>query len=386
MSDSSSPPLPGFPPPVHALLLKACLTEGAPALAHWHEWRRVQDFDLIDPTSQRLVPLLHHNLARLGVPSDAPDMGRYAGLHRRTWYENAAAVAQAAAVIKELTAAGIPTLVLKGTALASAHYPAGGVRPVGDADLLVPAPHAPAALRLLLGKGWEPRPPRAAATLLAVDLHKRHGWEIRNPDGRGFDLHWRLLAVSADASLDTPFWDSAVPLNLQGTPTLTLSAPHHLLHVCVHGLCLGQVPAYHWVADAAMILRHPGPAGFDWDAFLAAARLQRVELFASAALRHLAAVFAIPIPGHVLSALGSARTERWQRVEFDAFTTFRPAVRRSYYCRHRLGRLRACSSAWLARPAWLAYLRMMQLQWEAPTLAHLPLAGARKLLRRMRPT
>ena len=378
--------LPGFPPPAHARLLKACLVEDDSAIAHWHAWRRDLNFDDIDNASQRLIPLLHHNLHRLGVPTDAPDMGRYAGLHRRTWYENAAAVAQAAAVIKELSAAGIPTLVLKGTALASAHYHAGGLRPVGDADLLVPAQHAPAALQLLLGKGWEPRPQRTAATLLSVDLHKRHGWEIRNDDGRGFDLHWRLLAVSADASLDTPFWDAAMPLRLQGTPTLTLSAPHHLLHVCVHGLCLGQVPAYHWVADAAMILRHPGPAGFDWDAFLAAARLQRVERFASSALRHLAGVFAIPIPDRVLSDLDSAPLARWQHVEFNAFTTFNPAVRRSYYCWHRLGRLRTCSTAWAARPAWLAYLRMMQLQWEAPTLAHLPLAGTRKLLRRVRPT
>ena len=159
-----STPLPGFPPPVHELLLKACLFDGAPALASWHEWRRLQDFDLIDPSSQRLIPLLHHNLARLGVPADAPDMGRYSGIHRKTWYENAAALVQAAAVIKELTAAGIPTLILKGTALASAHYHAGGLRPVGDADILVPASHAPAALRLLLDKDWKPHPPRAAAT------------------------------------------------------------------------------------------------------------------------------------------------------------------------------------------------------------------------------
>lgn len=380
-------PLPGFPPPAHALLLKACLNEDASAVDNWRAWCATQDFDHIDGATQRLIPLLHHNLARQGLRSDHPDLGRYRGIHRKTWYENAAALSQAAAVLAELSAAGIPTLVLKGTALSSLFYPAGGVRPTGDADILVPHQNAPAALRLLLEKSWQPHPPRPTADLLAYDLHRRHGWEIRNPDGRGFDLHWRLLAVSADATLDAIFWKDAAPLRIQNTPTLTLSLSpaHHLLHVCVHGLCLGRVPAYHWVADSVMILRHPGPSGLDWNSFLSAARAHRLELFAHAALRHLADAFSVPIPAPVLAALASAEVPAWQHAEFAAFTTFDSAVRRRYYCWHRLGRLRACSPAWASRSRAGAYLRMMQLQWEARTPARLPVAAVRKLLGRLLP-
>jgi len=378
--------LAGFPPPTHALLLKACLFEDESAITHWHAWRRELNFDDIDNASQRLIPLLHYNLNRLGVSPDHPDMGRYRGLHRRTWYSNATALIQASAVLKELAAAGIPTLVLKGTAISSVYYPAGGLRPVGDADILVPSQHAAAALDLLLAKNWQPQPPRSAAALHAYDLRKRHGWEIRNPDGRGFDLHWRLLAISADASLDTCFWSDAVPLKIQGASTLTLSPAHHLLHICVHGLCLGQVPAYHWVADALMILRHPGAAGFEWDSFVTAARIHRVELFAAAALHHLAEAFCAPIPSHVISALATVSSPPWQKSEFAAFTTFDGPTRRRYYCWHRLGRLRSSSPEWAHLSPVAAYLRLMQLQWEVPSLAHLPLAGARKLLRRAVPT
>jgi hypothetical protein len=52
--------------------------------------------------------------------------------------------------------------------------------------------------------------------------------------------------------------------------------------------------------------------------------------------------------------------------------------------RNRLGRLRATSPAWAARPRPLAYLEMMRLQWEVPALRALPLAAARKLARRLR--
>lgn len=378
-------PLAGFPPPGHALLLRACLAEDASAIESWRAWCRDLDFDRIDHASQRLIPLLHHNLVRQGVRADHPDLGRYKGLHRKAWYENAAALAQAASVLTELSSAGIPTLVLKGTALSSRYYPAGGLRPVGDADILVPVAHAPAALRLLLGKAWQPHPPRLEADLLAFDLPKRHGWEIRNPDGCGFDLHWRLLAASADASLDAVFWASAAPFSIQGVPTLTLSSAHHLLHVCVHGLCLGRAPAYHWVADAVMILRHPGPAGLDWDSFVSAARQHRVELFVAAALRHLVDVFSVAIPADVIASLDSTAPAPWQRAEFAAFTTFDPASRRRYYCWHRLGRLRSCSPEWASAPSAIAYLRMMRLQWETGTFALLPVVGARRLLRRLLP-
>ncbi len=381
---SPAPALAGFPPPTHALLLRACLAEDAGAVEAWQAWRRVQDLDRIDPAAQRLIPLLQHNLARRGVPADGPDLGRYRGMHRKTWYENTAASAHAARVIAGFAAAGIPTLVLKGTALAVGHYPAGGLRPVGDADLLVPAEHAPAALRLLRDRGGRAHPPRAEADLLAFDLPKRHGWELRSPEGRGVDLHWRLLAVSADAGRDAAFWADARPVRIHDVDTLTLSDPHHLLHVCVHGLCLGREPAYHWVADAVMILRHAGPAGPDWEAFLRAVHTHGVGLFAAAALRHLAEAYAAPIPPAVLAAVESAPAEAWQHAEFAAFTSFDPVRRRRYYCGYRLGRLRAGSAAWAALPRPVAYLEMLRLQWEVASLSALPLAAARKLARRLR--
>jgi len=375
---------PGQPSPAHELLLDACLAEGDAASAAWRGWRATVDLDRVDRSAQRLLPLLYHNLSRHGVAGTDADVGRYRGVHRLAWYENRTASARAAAVVAAFAAAGIPTLVLKGAAFAHLHYPAGGVRPMGDADVLVPAASAPAAIRLLLERGLRPHPDRTEAHLLAYDLPKRHGWEFRDADGRGIDLHWRLLAVSAEAALDAPFWSGARPLRIHNVDTLTLSDAHHLVHVCVHALCPGPVDSCHWVADAAMILRRAAPGAFDWAEVLTTARRHRLEAFLAPVLRYLADRFALPVPPGLVAALAAEPLAPWQRAEVAAFAIRDSRTRRRYHCWHRLGRLRATSPAWAARPRPLAYLEMMRLQWEVPALRALPLAAARKLARRLR--
>jgi hypothetical protein len=255
---------------------------------------------------------------------------------------------------------------------------------MGDAEVLVPAASAPAAIRLLLERGLRPHPDRTEARLLAYDLPKRHGWEFRDADGRGIDLHWRLLAVSAEAALDAPFWSGARPLRIHNVDTLTLSDAHHLVHVCVHALCPGPVDSCHWVADAAMILRRAAPGAFDWAEVLTTARRHRLEAFLAPVLRYLADRFALPVPPGLVAALAAEPLAPWQRAEVAAFAIRDSRTRRRYHCWHRLGRLRATSPAWAARPRPLAYLEMMRLQWEVPALRALPLAAARKLARRLR--
>ena len=67
---------------------------------------------------------------------------------------------------RKLTAAGIPTLALKGAALVESVYDSLGQRPMNDLDILVPAGQAAAAAELLLAEGYR----WAAPTDLAAAL------------------------------------------------------------------------------------------------------------------------------------------------------------------------------------------------------------------------
>ena len=64
-----------WPTPEQELLLRAALLQGEASLKAWQEWKSTLDFDHIDPGSQRLVPLLYHNLQRQGVQD--PLMGKF---------------------------------------------------------------------------------------------------------------------------------------------------------------------------------------------------------------------------------------------------------------------------------------------------------------------
>lgn len=105
-------------------------------------------------------------------------------------------------VVAALTAAGVPSIVIKGPAVARSLYDDGGARPYGDSDVLVPYSRVEAADAVLADLGFE----RLAHS---GDVPSGVGYIHASPWGRErrdfVDLHWSVWLAGADAER---VWDT----------------------------------------------------------------------------------------------------------------------------------------------------------------------------------
>jgi hypothetical protein len=111
---------------------------------------------------------------------------------------------QAALTVQALKDAGVPSLLLKGPAVARWLYFPGATRPVSDVDLLVPTSHWDTAAEVLRARGMSPRgeaPEYAAmwdppvAGDLSVDLHRSFHFVAVSPE-----RCWRILHGHAETA------------------------------------------------------------------------------------------------------------------------------------------------------------------------------------------
>jgi hypothetical protein len=157
-------PLPGdcWPTVSQTWLLRAAFLPAEPAQAAWQVWQsRAGSLEQIDEGSGRLLPLLYRNLRRSLSPSQMaePPIPRLRDGYRRTWFRNQAAFYQIAGVLEALHSAGLPTMILKGAALAVLHYRDLGLRPMVDLDIAVPSARALEAFEVLRQLDWAPNVP-----------------------------------------------------------------------------------------------------------------------------------------------------------------------------------------------------------------------------------
>lgn len=189
--------------------------------------------------------------------------------------------------LRPLSEAGLEPVVLKGPSVAGA-YPAPGLRPFDDLDLLLPRRQHERALTVLGRHGWRVvRPARRDRydTMLVHD----------GAPGLPLELHYGLEAWYDRASALAPeaLWDRRVPLALGAQQAFALPLAAQLVVLSAHA-----AKPYHgfsrlvWVVDLAMVLgeaaeRHEN---VDWDgvARLAAAGRCTTALAAALSLAALA--------------------------------------------------------------------------------------------------
>lgn len=353
-------------------LLHAALDQDTSALGAWAAWRADANIDALDQGSYRLLPLAYRNLACLGA-NDAL-MPRLKGIYRRAWYENHMLFHKRAALLSAFAATGIPTLLLKGAAVAPVYYRDYGLRPLGDFDFLVPTAQAHAALRLLDGLGFRSSE-RRTQTFKPVYLAAVHGFPFADTEGREIDLHWHALAESCEPDADADFWAAAQPLTLEATTTLTLSPADQLLHTCVHGVRWNPIPPMRWVADAMTILR--AAPNLDWERLVEQTRRRRLVIQMREALGYLARAFAAPVPAPILARLQTLPVSRSERREYDVLTQpqeGQPALRRVWLHYRRYVRSTRPAHLW-EQP--MGFARFLQYTWGLESMADIPAYVAR---------
>ena len=136
-----------------------------------------------------------------------------------------------------LSAAGIPTIWLKGIALAHTIHSDPASRPMADLDLLVPAQQHRDAVEVVRSAGFES--PLSPEFGVVGESGHHIGLQDSAPGGVNAEVH-RALALgsgSMHGSDDlTWFWDRTLSVSAGPLSFLTLTPEAHLAYLSAHGL------------------------------------------------------------------------------------------------------------------------------------------------------
>src|SRR6185503_4285201 len=163
---------------------REALVEAAAKLTNW---QAVPDA----AEAHGLAPLLHHHLTTAGVvmPTDVHQrLFGLAALHRDANRVRFRVLGQ---ILDAFDIAGISVLVLKGAALAHLVYPAPGLRPMSDVDLLVHPEQAALSQSVLADLGFS-APPSPQHRRLASHHHLPAASILR-------DGHYLQVEIHTDA-------------------------------------------------------------------------------------------------------------------------------------------------------------------------------------------
>jgi hypothetical protein len=212
-----------------------------------------------------------------------------------------------------LSAEGVAPLVLKGTALAYAHYREPHLRPRIDLDLLVPLAAQADACRALERAGY-------AGSRASGGRFVRTQAEFQRTAGAPgliVDLHWRIST--------SPMFNRALSYESLGARATTVTAPRMrvpcavdlLLHACAHraarlpahGAGLDRGDRLIWLQDLRVLAGAMDAA--HWAEFLALATEHRLCGITLSALTAAREAVAAVVPGEVDAGLrrGAARRE-----------------------------------------------------------------------------
>jgi hypothetical protein len=197
--------------------------------------RGLETLDLVAAVRRhRLVDLLDSHAHDLELPAEVADtLGELRASTKRGLMVQ---VLEIARVRDLLDASGVPSLVVKGSALAvqSAGDPI--ARGLGDIDLLVPVEFVEVAHCVLNEHGWKVDPSWAATP--GTWAWRQLLWSYNEMKFEGpattVDLHWRL-----DPTLDAlpgfaEVWSRRETVDLGGVRMPTLSRRDALAHTCLH--------------------------------------------------------------------------------------------------------------------------------------------------------
>lgn len=181
-------------------------------------------------------------------------------------------------VLDALYAAGVQPVLMKGAPLSAAMYPAPGLRPHADTDMLIDHAELERADRVLGALGYSPSQ-GVSGDLISHQSNYIGGSE---PSRATFalDLHWKIMNPVLFADLLTPAdaRERAVPVAAFGPAARMLCPGHALLLACVH-----RIAHHHqdhsdrlvWLFDIHVLAGQMNPETFEQFAGLASEKQVR---------------------------------------------------------------------------------------------------------------
>ena len=299
-------------------LLVAALKTGAQGQA-WLAQLTAADVDqgdlAVTALALGLAPLLHFRLEGWGVKlPDARAQAQLDFARQTEAVRQAARRAQLAEVLNQLPAQPV---VLKGAYLAECVYPAPGLRPMNDIDLLFRPEDLPAVASALHGLGYgskEKSPQLGPGITKHTSTFQQQTGAAATPNpylsaagNRMIEPHRSLEESWFGLKCDlTPgMWARSEPIEIAGCPARALAPADALLHLCVHlafHLIMGS-PSFVQLADLAVFTER---VPVDWQDFLERASGLRANGYAYAAARLASQSLAAGFPAVVLAALATA--------------------------------------------------------------------------------
>lgn len=273
--------------------------------------------------SEGVAPLLHWRFEAEGWPGEAPEAfrSRLGRAYYASAAQNALLFAELQRVCEALARRQIPTLLLKGSALATCLYPDPALRPMTDLDVLAPRGWLEPALQALHEQGYT-----EIGSEITPGINKWLSYNVELRSARSnavVELHWALVAGDFDwrtAPLDW-FWGQTCSLGelaaLGGSQApggllaqaRGLSPTAHLLYLAAH-LFLRHPANQHrliWFYDLDLLARRWG-GWIDWELLaLKAAELGWAPAL-SMALNGAQQRFDTPLPEGWLEGLAKLAT------------------------------------------------------------------------------
>jgi hypothetical protein len=217
---------------------------------------------------------------------------------------------QLAHILKILSAAEVPVILLKGAALGLTVYTEFGDRYMGDVDLLIREEDLFKARTALVNADYEiisepevPFNPFKSAFTGELQF-TQDGLVI-------IDLHWKLISIEwLDRLIQidhAALWEAATPIDVEGIPALQLSKIDMINHLCLH-LVIHHFAHPTGYKDILQILQQD--ASFPWNAFVDRVAQFKMRTCCYFPLAAIALAREEVVPARVLQAI---RPPEWQQ-------------------------------------------------------------------------
>jgi len=262
------------------LLLQTAFAGGEASAEAWRTLRPRLDLDRLELGSFPVLPLVHRQLAALGV--EDPYMPRLAGIRRRTWAMNRLGLDALAPTLRALEDAGAEPVVVGGWEL-PVHYYGGdfGLRPVEGLEVLVRPGFA------LPGRDG------------TCTVHERFAREFSAPGRELEDL-----------------WEKTFEISVGETRARALGASDELVRLCLTGARATLPPGILWAADSLAVLA--SGAAIDWERVVRHALRLRAMLRLRDALVYLRRELGAPVPEAAIRELETVSTRPRERLAHRA--------------------------------------------------------------------